>query len=72
MTFIGQMFEEEKQEAIRKTTEEVTREVTREVTKEVTENKVLISLNRKKCQRVTTALLQIRLLTKPLILFYIP
>ncbi len=32
MTVIGQMFEEEKQEAIRKNTEEVTRKVTREVT----------------------------------------
>lgn len=32
MTVIGQMFEEEKQEAIRKNTEEVTREVTRKVT----------------------------------------
>ena len=38
MTIIGQMFEEEKQAAIKKTTEEVTRTVTQTVTQTVTMN----------------------------------
>ena len=37
MTIIGQMFEEEKQAAIKKNTEEVTRTVTRTVTQTVTQ-----------------------------------